>query len=54
MSNGYSGIRFERLGAVLRVTIDNPRSELNTVDAEMHGELARLLELREGKRGRSC
>jgi enoyl-CoA hydratase len=42
VSNGYSGIRFERLGAVLRVTIDNPRSELNTVDAEMHGELARL------------
>ena len=42
MSEGYRGIRFERLGAVLRVTIDNPRNDLNTVDAEMHDELARL------------
>lgn len=42
MNEGYNGIRFERLGAVLRVTIDNPRNELNTVDAELHGELARL------------
>jgi enoyl-CoA hydratase/carnithine racemase len=42
VSEGYNGIRFERLGAVLRVTFDNPRSELNTVDAEMHVELARL------------
>jgi enoyl-CoA hydratase len=42
LNDGYSGIRFERLGAVLRVTIDNPRNQLNTVDAEMHSELARL------------
>ena len=42
MNDGYRCLRFERLGAVLRVTIDNPRNELNTVDAEMHGELARL------------
>ena len=42
MSEGYDGIRLERLGAVLRVTIDNPRSDLNTVDAGMHAELARL------------
>jgi enoyl-CoA hydratase len=42
VNEGYRCIRFERLGAVLRVTIDNPRNELNTVDAEMHGELARL------------
>ena len=42
MIEGFRGIRFERLGAVLRVTIDNPRNELNTVDAEMHDELARL------------
>ena len=42
MNEGYNGIRFERLGAVLRLTIDNPRNKLNTVDAEMHGELARL------------
>ena len=42
MSDGFDCIRFERLGAVLRVTIDNPRNDLNTVDAQMHGELARL------------
>jgi enoyl-CoA hydratase/carnithine racemase len=42
VNEGYSGIRFERLGAVLRVTIANPRNQLNTVDGELHGELARL------------
>jgi enoyl-CoA hydratase len=42
VTDGYNCIRFERLGAVLRVTLDNPRNELNTVDGEMHGELARL------------
>jgi enoyl-CoA hydratase len=42
LNEGYGGVLFERLGAVLRVTIDNPRSELNTVDAELHAELARL------------
>ena len=46
--DGYRSIRRESIGAVLRVTIDNPRNELNTVDAEMHDELARLFrELRQ-------
>ena len=42
MNGDFSCLRLERLGAVLRVTIDNPRNDLNTVDAEMHSELARL------------
>jgi enoyl-CoA hydratase len=42
VSEAYRCLRQERLGAVLRVTIDNPRNELNTVDAELHSELARL------------
>jgi enoyl-CoA hydratase len=41
---GYDSTRFERLGDVLRVTLDNPRTRLNTVDAEMHDELRRLFE----------
>jgi enoyl-CoA hydratase len=41
---GYSSIRFERLGDVLRVTLANPRNELNAVDGEMHDELRRLFE----------
>ncbi len=54
MNEGYRCIRFERLGAVLRVTIDNPRNELNTVDAQMHGELARLFrELRREDQARA-
>ena len=45
---GYEAIRFERLGAVLRITIDHPASERNTVDALLHGELGRLMaELRD-------
>lgn len=35
-------IRHERVGDVLKVTIDNPRSDLNVVDAELHHELAEL------------
>jgi enoyl-CoA hydratase len=42
VNEAYRCLRQERLGAVLRVTIDNPRNDLNTVDAEMHSELARL------------
>jgi enoyl-CoA hydratase len=42
VNGDFSCLRLERLGAVLRVTIDNPRNDLNTVDAEMHSELARL------------
>jgi enoyl-CoA hydratase/carnithine racemase len=41
---GYSSIRFERLGDVLKVTLANPRNELNAVDGEMHDELRRLFE----------
>jgi enoyl-CoA hydratase len=41
---GYDSMQFERLGDVLRVTLDNPRTRLNTVDAAMHAELRRLFE----------
>jgi enoyl-CoA hydratase len=41
---GYSSIRFERVGEVLRVTLANPRNELNSVDGEMHDELRRAFE----------
>jgi enoyl-CoA hydratase len=37
-----AGIRRERVGDVLQFTIDNPRSELNVVDAGLHHELAEL------------
>jgi enoyl-CoA hydratase len=47
-------LRLERIGAVLRVTIDNPRNDLNTVDGEMHSELARLFrELRREDQARA-
>jgi enoyl-CoA hydratase len=46
---GYDAIRFERLGDVLRVTLANPRNELNAVDAEMHTELRRLFEELKGE-----
>jgi enoyl-CoA hydratase len=38
----FNCLRLEHLDGVLRVTIDNPRSDLNLVDEEMHGELGRL------------
>jgi enoyl-CoA hydratase len=41
---GYSSIRFDRAGDVLKVTLANPRNELNAVDGEMHEELRRLFE----------
>jgi enoyl-CoA hydratase len=40
---GYEAIRFERIGPVLRVTIDHPRSDRNAVDELLHGELVRLM-----------
>jgi enoyl-CoA hydratase len=46
---GYDSMRFERLGDVLRVTLDNPRTRLNTVDARMHDELRRLFEELKGE-----
>ncbi|GLW99315.1 enoyl-CoA hydratase-related protein [Microtetraspora sp. NBRC 16547] len=39
---GYRGLRVERDGYVLRVTISNPRSELNAIDEHLHEELGRL------------
>ncbi len=39
---GYRALHFDRGGSVLRVAIDHPESELNTVDALLHGELSRL------------
>jgi enoyl-CoA hydratase len=38
----FTALRIERVGRVLRVTIDNPASELNTVDARLHHELTAL------------
>jgi enoyl-CoA hydratase len=39
---GYRALHFDRVGDVLRIAIDHPESELNTVDALLHGELSRL------------
>jgi enoyl-CoA hydratase len=51
---GYRALRLERLGAVLRVTIDHPTSQLNTVDELLHGELSRLFrELRQETEARA-
>jgi enoyl-CoA hydratase len=51
---GYEAIRFERVGTVLRVTIDHPASERNAVDAVLHAELARLMgELRDESEARA-
>lgn len=41
---GYSSLKFERIGDVLRITLANPRSKVNSVDAEMHTELVRVFE----------
>lgn len=46
---GYGSIRFERVGDVLRVTLANPRNELNSVDGEMHDELRRVFEELKGE-----
>lgn len=37
-----SSVRTERVDDVLEVVIDNPRSELNAVDEEMHADLTQL------------
>jgi enoyl-CoA hydratase len=42
--DSYTSITFERLDDVLRVTLANPRNEVNAVDGEMHRELVRLFE----------
>lgn len=38
----FQTLRIERRGFVLRVTLDRPGSELNTVDGRLHRELAEL------------
>jgi enoyl-CoA hydratase len=38
----FRTIRIDRIGAVLRVAIDHPESELNAVDGLLHEELTRL------------
>lgn len=48
----YRALRIDRVGAVLRVVIDHPASELNAVDGLLHGELVRLF--RELKREESA
>jgi enoyl-CoA hydratase len=40
--DSFSALRLERVGPVLKVTIDNPASELNTVDERLHHELTAL------------
>jgi enoyl-CoA hydratase len=50
----FEALKLEREGDVLVVTIDHPRSELNTVDDLLHGELATLFAyLRQGCDARS-
>lgn len=39
---GYRALSIDRVGDVLRVAIAHPASDLNTVDALLHEELARL------------
>ena len=51
---GYRTLHFERLGDVLRVTIDHPESALNAVDDLLHRELTRLFaDLRRETRARA-
>jgi len=38
----FTALRIERVDRILRVTIDNPRSELNAVDEGLHHDLTRL------------
>jgi enoyl-CoA hydratase/carnithine racemase len=50
----YRAIRIERDGAVLRAILDRPDDPLNTVDAGLHAELARLFrELRQERAARA-
>jgi enoyl-CoA hydratase len=50
----FEALRLARRGAVLEVTIDHPRSELNAVDGLLHDELARLFRaLREEREARA-
>ena len=40
--SGYQALHLDRVDGVLRVAIDHPHSELNAVDALLHGEFTRL------------
>jgi enoyl-CoA hydratase len=42
MAGTYESIRREHIGSVLKLTIDNPRSDLNVVDSQVHHELTEL------------
>jgi enoyl-CoA hydratase len=42
MPAAYETLRLERVGHVLRVTIDNPASDLNVVDEALHRDLTAL------------
>ena len=42
LGEGYQALHCDRVGDVLRVAIQHPTSELNTVDALLHAELAQL------------
>lgn len=42
--SGFTTLRFERHGAVLKVVIDNPASDLNAVDEALHADLTTLFE----------
>jgi enoyl-CoA hydratase len=41
-SADFRTLRLERVDAVLRVTIDHPRSALNAVDEDLHRDLVAL------------
>jgi enoyl-CoA hydratase len=50
----YRGLALDRVGDVLKVTIANPTSELNTVDGLLHEDLTRLFrELKREDRARA-
>src|SRR5512147_1569377 len=50
----YRAIRFERVGAVLRVVIDHPDNKLNAVDDTLHREFTRLFrELKQEREARA-
>jgi enoyl-CoA hydratase len=42
--SGFTAIRFERHGSVLKVIIDNPASDVNAVDEALHAQFAMLFE----------
>jgi enoyl-CoA hydratase len=53
-TSAFTCMRFERHGDVLKVVIDNPASELNSVDANLHDDFVRLFSsLREERLARA-